>query len=365
MENARIHELVASEFDPDLVYEEVPPPKRRRSSAYVIDPDLLTRMQIGPSCYLFVVVLMIYTSDLRYMLKKRFQYLQSLVYNHQEMLTDEEKMHFESLRWVANTTENYGVCDTTLPRPIIDEYISIITRHNELAIIGTKWRPYTVMSYNVASGGQADLSLISVLNACGIIVPEDNFVEMVLKNIPNVVSLYHVYTIRKYNGYLTMTMPDIVQETTRNVASYNSLLISPFIVSFNPSDKQTEADDQGMLVEKSTARELFITVLKSVMMYVELFKQTYHNSEITCTHFALGVNQVINGPNGDLVRDGAAHAVLLYVDNDSRMFVFDGNRGNAQLFEVWYASFTEKYISLLSVSVAFIPVNGQSNVRMI
>jgi len=234
-----------------------------------------------------------------------------------------------------------------------------------LAIIGTKWRPYTVMSYTVGSGGQPDLSLMAVLKACGFIIPEDNFVEMVLKNIPNVVSLYHVYTVRKYNGYLTMTMPDIVEETTRNVASYKSLLICPFIVSFNPSDKQTEAADQGMLVEKSTARELFITVLNSVMMYVELFKQKYHNSEITCTHFALVVGQVINGPNGDLVRDGAAHAVLLYVDSNNRMFVFDGNSGNAQLFEVWYASFTEKYISLLSVSVAFIPVTGHTAVRMI
>ena len=48
--------------------------------------------------------------------------------------------------------------------------------------------------------------------------------------------------------------------------------------------------------------------------------------------------------------------MLLYVDNDNRMFVFDGNNGNSQLFEVWYASFTEKYIELLSVSVALIPV---------
>ena len=269
----RIHQMVAQEFDPDVVYAEAPPLNRRRSSAYVIDPDLLTRLQIGPSCYLFTVVLMIYTSDLRYILEKRFQYLQSLIDDHQQLLTDEEKMHYESLTWVANTSENPGVCETTLPRSIIDEYISVIIRNNKLAILGNKWRPYTASLYEMGSGGQSDLSLISVLNACGIIVPEDNFVEMVLKDIPNVVSVNHVYKVRKYNEHLTMTMIDIVNETTRNVASYNEMLISPFIVSFNPSDKSNETADQGMLVEKSTARELFITVLESVMMYVELFKQ--------------------------------------------------------------------------------------------
>ncbi|AET42579.1 hypothetical protein EXVG_00230 [Emiliania huxleyi virus 202] len=364
-QNARIHQMVAQGFNPDLVYAEAPPLNRRRSSAYVIDPDLLTRMQMGPSCYLFTVVLMIYTSDLRYILDKRFQYLQSLVYDHQQLLTDEEKMHYESLKWVANTSENPWVCDTTLPRPIIDEYISAITRYNEHAILGDKWRPYTALLYEMGSGGQADLSLISVLNACGLIVPEDNFVEMVLKDMPNVVSANHVYRVRKYNWYFPMTMPDLVNETTRNVASYNAMLPSPFIVSFNPSDKSNEAKDQGMLVEKSTARELFITVLESVMMYVELFKQKYHNSKITCTHFALVVNRVTDGPGGDLVHSRAAHAVLLYVDNDNKMLVFDGNKGNSQLFEVWYASFTEKYIEILSISVALIPVTGHTAVRMI
>ena len=90
------------------------------------------------------------------------------------------------------------------------------------------------------------------------------------------------------------------------------------------------------------------------MMYVELFRQKYHGSEITCTHFSLSVKRVIYAPTGEQLHY-PAHSVLLYVDNDKRMFVFDGNIGNSLLFEVWYARVTEKYMEILNVSVAMIP----------
>lgn len=47
-QNARIHQMVAQGFNPDLVYAEAPPLNKRRSSAVNIDADLLLRMQAGP-----------------------------------------------------------------------------------------------------------------------------------------------------------------------------------------------------------------------------------------------------------------------------------------------------------------------------
>ena len=363
-QNARIHQMVAQEFDPNVVYAEAPPLNRRRSSAVNIDADLLTRRQVGGSCYLFVVVLMIYTSYLRYMLEKRFAYFQSLADNNPEFITNEDKMKIESIEWVANTVEKPEVCETTLPFYIVSVYANTVKRTNEMHTQGDKWRPFSVMLSIV--GGKVDHMLFSVLNACGIFVPEDNFVSLVLKNIPDVADVDHVYTFRKDSSmYFNMNMPTILTATTRYVSSYNALLLSPFIISFGTSDKPNGPNDQGILVD-STAMERCIAILESVMMYVKLFKRKYNGSEIKRTHFSMAVTRVSYGPNGELLRDDEAHAVLVYMDEYQNVFVFDGNNGNSQPFKVWYAWFSsDKYMEILEISVCLIPVTDQSAIRMI
>ncbi|AET42630.1 hypothetical protein EXVG_00281 [Emiliania huxleyi virus 202] len=363
-QNARIHQMVAQEFNPYLVYAEFPPLNKRRSSAVSIDANLLTRSQVGGSCYLFVVVLMIYTSYLRYMLEKRFAYFQSLAYTNPEFIINEDKMQFESLEWVSNTVKNPEVCETTLPRDIVNVYAHTIKRTNEMHIQGDNWRPFSVMLTDV--GGKVDYMLFSVLNACGIFVPEDNFVALVLKNIPHVADVRHVYTVRKDSSmYLRMTMPEIVTETTHYVSSYNASLISPFIVSFGISDKPNGPNDQGLRVD-STAIKRCIAILESVMMYIELFKQKYHDSEIRCTHFSMAVTRVSYGLNGELLLDDESHAVLVEIDEDQNVYVFDGNNYNSQPFEVWYAWFSaDKYMEILEISVAMVPIIVQSAIRMI
>ena len=363
-QNARIHQMVAQGFNPDLVYAEAPPLNKRRSSAVNIDADLLTRRQVGGSCYLFVVVLMIYTSYLRYMLEKRFEYFQSLYDNNPEFIADEDKMKIESLKWVANTVKNPEVCETTLPLDIVKVYADTVKRTNEMHEQGDKWRPFSVMLAIV--GGQVDHMLFSVLNACGIFVPEDNFVALVLKNIPQVADVGHVYTIRKDSSmYFSMTMPEILTATTHYVPSYKAMLLNPFIISFGISNKPNGPNDIGLLVD-STAMERCIEILESVMMYAVLFIEKYHGSEIKCTHFSMAVTRVSYGLNDELLLDDESHAVLVEIDEYQNLSVFDGNNGNSQPFEEWYAWFSPaKYMEILEISVAMIPVTYQSARRMI
>ena len=44
------------------------------------------------------------------------------------------------------------------------------------------------------------------------------------------------------------------------------------------------------------------------------------------------------------------------MDDDGRVFVFDGNSGNSQPLEMWYPSFSLKYIEIHEISVTMIPV---------
>ncbi|AEO98134.1 hypothetical protein ELVG_00387 [Emiliania huxleyi virus 203] len=361
--NARIYELVAHKFNTNLAYEKVPYLNKRRSSAVDFDVDLLLRMQAGKSCYLFVAVLMIYTSYLRYILEKRLKYLQYIA-NHTGSMTGAQQRQLESLLWLKKTTKNSEVCDTTLPRDIVDLYTSTAVRTNEMAQQGNTWRPFTV-GITLEHGGDPDHMLFSVLNSCGMSVPENNFVGLILKNIPNEVRVDHVYTIRKGFTYSDMTMPDIVNVTTHDVYSRGTLLTHPFIASFDTSTKPEAIDDHGLRVDGNKAEESFIAVLKSVMLYVELFKQKYNYSEITRTHFSMVVIQVSYGHDGEPLYADDAHAVLVDMDEDENVFVFDGNEGKSYPLHVWYAWFTERYIEIENISVAMIPVTDQSAISVI
>ena len=362
--NAVVHKLAAYGFNPNLVYEKVPSLNKRRSSAVDIDVDLLSRSQVGGSCYLFAGVLMIYTSYLRYILEKRLEYLQYRAEHTPWSMTDEHHKQLESLVWVENITTNSHVCETTLPRYIVNVYSNTLARTNAMAIQGNQWSPFSVSL--TVEGGHSDQMLFSVLNACGISVPENNFVALLLKNIPSVVHIDHVYTIRKGTHiYLDMTMPMIVNVTTYDVESHGAVLTSPFIASFYTSDKPNVYIDQGVLVDDSTVTERLIEILESVMMYVEIFKRKYNGSEITRTHFSMGVIGVRYEPNGELVPYDDAHAVLVDMDEHGNVFVFDGNVGNSYPLKMWYESFAEKYLEIYMISVAMIPVTDQSVVSVI
>ena len=362
--NAVVHKLAAHGFNPNLVYEKVPSLNKRRSSAVNIDVDLVSRSQVGGSCYLFAGVLMIYTSYLRYILEKRLEYLQYRADHTPWSMTDEHHKQLESLVWVENITTNSHVCETTLPRYIVNVYANTLARTNAMAIQGDQWSPFSVSL--TVEGGHCDQMLFSVLNACGLRVPETNFVALLLKNIPNEVHIDHVYTIRKgTNIYLDMTMPMIVNVTTYDVESRGAVLTSPFIASFYTSDKPNVYIDQGVLVDDSTVTERLIEILESVMMYVEIFKRKYNGSEITRTLFSMGVIGVRYEPNGELVPYDDAHAVLVDMDEHGDVFVFDGNVGNSYPLKMWYESFAEKYLEIYMISVAMIPVTDQSVVSVI
>lgn len=359
-----IHQAVVNNFNPNMSYE-LQYPNSRRSSAVEMDVDLLTRSQVGGSCYLFVVVLMIYTSHLRYILKKRLEFVQYLSDTYPEQMNDISSVgQLECLKWIGNITTDSEVCENTCPDHLVSVYISAINRINEMHFQGDAWRPFNVLALFTNVGGQNDIMLFSVLNACGVRVPEVNYVALVLKNIPDVANVYHDYTVRKSGGsmYSTMTMPDIVKETTHSVSSslasegaFEGVLISPFIATFHTSNAPNEVYDRGLLVDINTATERFTTVLDSVMLYIELFKQKYKGSEIQHTHFSMVV-RVRSGINGELIPDDVTHAVLVHMDDDRRVLVFDGNSGNSQPLEMWYPSFSLKYIEIHEISFALIPV---------
>ena len=93
------------------------------------------------------------------------------------------------------------------------------------------------------------------------------------------------------------------------------------------------------------------------MLYIELFKQKYTGSEIQHTHFSMVVNRIRSGINGERIPDDATHAVLVYMDADGRVFVFDGNRSNSQPLEVWYGLYAAGGdIEIYEISFALIPV---------
>ena len=341
-------------FDTERVYE-VPDLNKRRSSAADIDVNLLLRSQVGGSCYLFVAVLMIHTSYLRYILEKKFRKLEYLANYAPYSMTPSNHAQLNCLMWVFDITTNSEVCDTTLPPDIITAYDRVVNRTNTLRNEGNKWKPFKVVTLD--RGGDSDHMLFTILNTCGVTVPEKNFVALLLKDIPRVFNPNHVYTVRKgTHTYLSMTMPEIMNATTYNPYEYgNTVLSDPFIATFYTSDKPTGVPDQGMVVADITIAKRLLSLLNSILFYIELFKGKYSSSELTRTHFSMSVIEINYGPDGKILRGDVAHAVLVDIDESNHIFVFDGNEGMSYPLNVWYDSFADKYIEIHDISVTIIP----------